>query len=236
MKISILLCIFLIPVLTLSQSFPSIQKVKNDLVSNKVLSKNEVSLLEQTEYPWELGIVKLYNRKTQDSVIPDYFNKATRLLNYNLPPTYSMNMCKVSVVYVKMKPNESWKYYMTISEGCPNGSINTVNLVEETQKNQIHLQTSFLESFRKKPSDWAEIENLLGVSSTDISITEAFGGAKLTYTIDFTVYYKNEVNFVKKTYSTKATLFNNNFTPLGNIVQKSENTLNELPASLITVN
>lgn len=220
------------PYIIYSQTFPSFQKIKTDLIANKIMEKADIGYLEQTEYPWELGIVKLYNRKTQDSVIPDYFNKASRILKYNLPPRFSMNECTIIVVYVKTKPNDGWKYYTTVSEGCPKGSIHTYNLSEQVSNVDHSLKVAFITSFTSKPSEWAEIMNLEGIDKNSINITESFGKEMLTYSIEYTLFYSNNGKYQNKKYISLARLFNDRFSPKGDVLIKDGQTFNELPASI----
>lgn len=227
-----LLCFLLFPFTICSQTFPSFQKIKSDLVTNKIMEKADIGYLEQTEYPWELGIVKLYNRKTQDSVIPDYFNKASRMLKYNLPPRFSMNECTITVVYVKTKQNEGWKYYTTISEGCPQGSIQTYNLTEQVSKVNHSLKNAFLSSFIEKPSEWADILNLEGIDKESIIINESYGKEMLTYSIEYSLYYSHNGKYQNKKFISLARLFNDRFSPKGDVVKKNEQNFNELPASI----
>jgi|GEM_PF-2774740 len=232
MKFLLFLFILFLPLSLFSQSFPSFQKVKSDLITNKVIEKSDVVYLEQTEYPWELGIVKLYNRKTQDSVIPDYFNKASRVLEYNLPPRFSMSKCNITVVYVKTKPNEGWKYYTTVSEGCPKGSIETYNLQSQVTKTNQNLKTYFMSSFLQKPSEWSEIDYLVGIDTNSIDINESYGKEKLTFSINYTIVFSQNGKYLKKTYLCTSRLINDKFTPKGDIIKMNEQTLNEVPASI----
>lgn len=235
MKILLILFFLFLPISLFSQSFPSFQKVKSDLTTNKVMAKSDIGYLEQTEYPWELGIVKLYNRKTQDSVIPDYFNKASRVLKYNLPPRFSMSECIITVIYAKTKPNEGWKYYTTISDGCPKGSIETYNLQSQVSKTNQIMKNNFISTFSQKPSDWAEIVNLVGIDNTSIEIVETYGNEKLTFSILYNLYYSQSGKYTRKTYTCSSRLINDSFAPKGDITKMKEQTLNELPASMLRI-
>lgn len=232
MKFLYIFSILFLPLSLFSQNFPSFQKVKSDLITNKVIEKSDIGYLEQTEYPWELGIVKLFDRKTQDSVIPDYFNKASRVLKYNLPPRFSMSECSITIIYAKTKPNERWKYYTTVSDGCPKGSIETYNLLTQVSKTNQNMKTSFISSFIQKPSDWAEIVNLVGIDSNSIEIIETYGKEKLSFSILYQLNYSQNGKYSRKTYICSSLLINNLFAPKGDITQKNEQTLNELPASM----
>ena len=221
-----------LPLMVCAQNFPSFQKVKADLVANNIMEKADIGYLQQIEYPWELGIVKLYNKKTQDSVIPDYFNKASRVLQYTLPPRFSMSECSITVIYVKTKSNESWKYYTTVSDGCPKGSINTYNLVQEAKQSNFSLKKAFITSFFQKPSEWSDIEDLVGIDTNSIEITESYGKEKLTYSIEYNLYYYNKDRITKRTFISLARYFNETFSAKGDILKKNEQTLKELPASI----
>ncbi len=232
MKSKIILLLYLVPVTLFSTTFPSLNKVKSDIVSNNILEIKYISQLTESEYPWELGIVPLYNTKTKDSLIPDFFNKASRSFIYSLPTTFSISSCRVTVAYVKMKSNDNWKYYTTIAEGCPKGSIFTINQLENEKKVDTDLQLYFLNSFKSNPSNWVDVKNIIGIDST-VKIKTEYGKTKNMYSIEYNVYYSLEGLYLKRTYTTLGVLRSSSFSTVGNLEFISEKTLKELPSSLL---